>query len=161
MNDNWRERPARSAATLAAFAAILALVTAGAARPEKLALQDGSWIEIRGTARTEHGRVVFLTVEGNLRSLPLAEVATREASESSNEAARARLREYPRGTPLVFEEPRPPAPPPLPRRPGAPTLPPGCVLGNARPGDPPALVCVAREPRRAPATVDVERQDPG
>lgn len=153
-------RARRCGATAMAAATLLLGLAVGSARCEQLALHDGSWIEIRGAAHTERGRVVFRTVEGNLRSLPLSEVVP-AASLPPEGPAGGRLREYPRGAPLVFDEPRAAPPPPLPRRLDAPKLPPGCVLGNARPGDPPALVCAEREPADAPRTSSAEAQEPG
>ena len=165
MSHEPEPRARRSGAPAIAVAALLLGVAAGSARCEQLTLRDGSWIEIRGAARSERGRVVFRTVEGNLRSLPLSEIAPAAsalaASAAPEEPVGGRLREYPRGAPLVFDAPRVPPPPPLPRRLDAPKLPPGCVLGNARPGDPPALVCVEREPSDPPPSAPAEAQESG
>lgn len=128
---------ARKTALTLALAACVAATGSVAARAGRLPLAGGGWIEVRGDVRVERGRVVFLSAEGNLRSLPLAELAPLAPRSPDGPP----LREYPSDAAIVLP-PAPDAPRrPLPRRPGSREIPPRCWLVNARPGDPPELLC--------------------
>jgi hypothetical protein len=132
---------------------LLAGGAASAARADRFPLVRGGWIETRGPWRVESRRVVYVSSEGNLRSLPLGEAALerQEPRAPAGSAATARLvREYPSAEPVeVTPPPEPPARSALRsaarRSPG-----PGCVLANAEPGEAPVLACAPRAPA-APA----------
>jgi len=134
------ERRFATGAVLGALFALGATALATGARAERLALADGSWIETRGPVRIERGRVIFRSPEGNLRSLPLAELALAGPTAAPPPRG-APLREYPSDAPIFFAPPPSPPPRRWPRRPDSPGIPPRCWLANARPGDPPELLC--------------------
>lgn len=145
MRQRSRRAPAARKTVLTlpfALAVFVAATASAAAHAGRLSLARGGWIEVRGEVRVERGRVVFLSAEGNLRSLPLAELASLAPSSPEGPP----LREYPSDAAIVLP-PAPDAPRrPLPRRPGSREIPPRCWLVNARPGDPPDLLCGDGEP---------------
>lgn len=131
--DTIRIVTARAALALA----LAAPIVPHAAAAERLTLADGAWIETLDGWRVEGDRVVFRTPRGAWRSLPLAELATVAPLPGG-----ARLDEDPWG-PLPAIPPPGPLPLSVPARPrGRPRLP-VCVLANAVPGGPPALLCEA------------------
>jgi hypothetical protein len=148
-----RVATARKTALTLALTAFVAATGSAAARAGRLPLAGGGWIEVRGDVRVERGRVVFLSAEGNLRSLPLAELASLAPRSPDGPP----LREYPSDAAIVL--PPPPDAPrrPLPRRPGSREIPPRCWLVNARPGDPPELLCGDSEATGPPPVAPAER----
>lgn len=139
---------------------VLALAAAGA-RAERLPLRGGRWIETRGPWRVAGDRVVFTTPEGNLRSLPVGEVAPdAERAPQPPDADPLPVSEYPWGGAVEIRDPPPPPPAPRARRAPAPAPPPRCRLLNSGPGAEPEWDCGAPAPHPEDGAVRTAGGDP-